>query len=303
MDSNIRGSIPRYKKALIIILAYYALVLSLLSYASSSAELERLFDSGKYLTPLIPFYNRWTQLALIFLVITPISALIGALIGGYFLGPVLLFIRKIILGPKILCGIQERPRPPTFDKISRAYFPALMAVSINFVILFSAPQIFELIVNEEAMGYMSGFIVLLMFTTGTGTLVFSPTWFLTDAGIVYSNKEKVAGTDQPVEIRTVGGRFTDFLRGYAGIGVVFSYLQFLIIYFGETAISILNPTALIGTLVFFFGFPVFIFIAVLPSLIILDVTKEHRVHFVRKIAEKMAITEFLEVSLEKVNRR
>lgn len=303
MDSNIRGSIPRYKKALIIILAYYALVLSLLSYASSSAELERLFDSGKYLTPLIPFYNRWTQLALIFLVITPISALIGALIGGYFLGPVLLFIRKIILGPKILCGIQERPRPPTFDKISRAYFPALMAVSINFVILFSAPQIFELIVNEEAMGYMSGFIVLLMFTTGTGTLVFSPTWFLTDAGIVYSNKEKVAGTDQPVEIRTVGGRFTDFLRGYAGIGVVFSYLQFLIIYFSETAISILNPTALIGTLVFFFGFPVFIFIAVLPSLIILDVTKEHRVHFVRKIAEKMAITEFLEVSLEKVNRR
>ena len=221
----------------------------------------------------------------------------------YFLGPVLLFTRKIILGSKILCGIQERPQPTTFDKISRAYFPALMALSINFVILFSAPQIFELIVNKEAMGYMSGFIVLLMFTTGTGTLVFSPTWFLTDAGIIYSNKEKVAGKDQPVEVRTVGGRFTDFLRGYAGIGVVFSYLQFLIVYFSETAISILNLTALIGTLVFFFGFPVFIFIAMLPSLIILDVTREHRIHSIRKIAEKIAITEFLEVSLEKVNRR
>lgn len=302
MISYLRKLIARYKKPLIIILSYYVLVLLLLSYASSSVELERLFDSRKYLTALIPFYNRWTQLALIFLVFAPISSLIGALMGGYFLGPVLLFTRKIILGSKIFCGIQERPQPPTFDKISRAYFPALMALSINFIVLFSAPQIFELIVNKEAMGYMSGFIVLLMFTTGIGTLVFSPTWFLTDAGIVYSNEEKVAGKDQPVEVRTVGGRFTDFLRGYAGIGVVFSYLQFLILYFNETAISNLNPTALTGTLVFFFGFPVFIFVAILPSLIILDVTKEHRIHFVRKIAEKMAITEFLEVSLEKANQ-
>jgi len=295
--------ISRYKKALIIVFVYYIVVLILLSYASSSVELENLFDSGRYLTPLIPFYNRWTQLALIFLVFAPISGLIGALIGGYVLGPVLLFTRKIILGSKILCGIQERPQPPTFDKISRAYFPALMALSINFIILFSAPQIFELIVNAEAMGYMSGFIVLLMFTTGLGTLVFAPTWFLTDAGIVYSNEKKVLGKDQPVEIRTVGGRFTDFLRGYAGIGVVFSYLQFLILYFSETAISILNPTELIGTLVFFFGFPAFIFIAIIPSLIILDLTKDQRIRFTRKIAEKMGITEFLEISVEKVNRR
>jgi hypothetical protein len=293
----------RYKKPLILIFAYYVLVLFLLSYASSSAELESLFDSGEYLTPLIPFHNRWIQMELIFLVFAPISSLIGAVIGGYFLGPVLLFTRKIVLGSKIFCGIQERPQPQIFDKISRAYFPALMALSINFIILFSAPQIFEIIVNPEAMGYMSGFIVLLMFTTGIGTLFFSPTWFLSDAGIVYSNKKKVAGTDQPVEVRTIGGRFTDFLRGYAGIGVVFSYIQFLIVYFNETTISILNPAELIGTLVFFFGFPVFIFIAILPSLIILDVTKEHRIRFVRTVAEKMGITEFLEVSIEKVNLR
>ena len=303
MDSNLRGLIIRYKKPLILIFAYYVLVLFLLSYASSSAELESLFDSGKYLTPLIPLHNRWTQIALIFLIFAPISSLIGAVIGGYILGPTLLFTRKFILGPKILCGIQNRPQSQTFDKISRAYFPALMALSINFIILFSAPQIFELIVNPEAMGTMSAFIVLLMFTTGIGTLFFSPTWFLSDAGIVYSNKKKVEGTDQPVEVRTVGGRFTDFLRGYAGIGIVFSYIQFLIIYFSETGISVLNTTELFGTLVFFFGFPAFIFIAILPSLIILDLAKEHRIRFVRKVAKKMAITEFLEVSIEKVNQR
>jgi len=90
-----------------------------------------------------------------------------------------------------------------------------MTLSINFIILFSAPQIFELIVNAETMGYMSGFIVLLMFTTGLGTLVFAPTWFLTDAGIVYSNEKKVLGKDQPVEIRTVYVRFSCVSPGYS----------------------------------------------------------------------------------------
>jgi FMN-dependent NADH-azoreductase len=38
-------------------------------------------------------------------------------------------------------------------------------------------------------------------------------------------------------------------------------------------------------------------------LIILDVMKDHRIRFIRKIAEKMGITEFLEISVETVNRR
>ena len=71
-----------------------------------------------------------------FLDIRPISSLIGAVIGGYILGPRLLFTRKFILGPKILYGIQDRPQSQTFDKISRAYFPALMALSIKSI----APQ-------------------------------------------------------------------------------------------------------------------------------------------------------------------
>ena len=96
-----------------------------------------------------------------------------------------------------------------------------------------------------------------MFTMGLGTLVFSPTWFLTDAGIVYSNEERVTGTDEPVEGRTVGGRFTDFLRGYAGIGVVFSYIQFLSVYFGEQTIPP-NPLDIAVVLLFFLGLPIFL---------------------------------------------
>jgi len=151
--------------------------------------------------------------------------------------------------------------------------------------------------------YIPGFLVLLMFTISLGTLVFSPTWFLTDAGIMYSNKEKVAGTDQLIEVRTVGGRFTDFLRGYAGIGVALSYLQFLLSYMDEIGGPILaNPINLVAFLLFFFGIPIFLLISILPSLIIFDLMKERRLRFIRKLAEKMGIVDFVDISLEKVDR-
>jgi hypothetical protein len=248
--------------------------------------------------------------ALILLVFAPISALVGGLFGGYFLAPVFLFSHRSLLGSKMLYGIQNRPHPQTFKKIMRGYFPALLAINISSIVLFSAPWILDLILNKELMEmrglvhtniYVPGFLVLLMFTMGLGTLVFSPTWFLTDAGIVYSNEERVAGTDEPVEGRTVGGRFTDFLRGYAGIGVVFSYIQFLSVYFGEQTIPP-NPVDIAVFLMFFLGLPIFLLIAVIPSLIILDITKEHRIRFVRNFAEKMGITDFVKISFEKIKR-
>jgi hypothetical protein len=149
--------------------------------------------------------------------------------------------------------------------------------------------------------YVPAFLVLLMFTMGLGTLVFSPTWFLTDAGIVYSNEESVAGTDEPVEGRAVGRRFTDFLRGYAGLGVVFSYIHFLSVYISELTIPP-NPVDLVTFLMFFFGLPIFLLIATIPSLIIFDITKEHRIRFMRNFARKMGITDFVKVSFEKIKR-
>lgn len=44
-------------------------------------------------------------------------------------------------------------------------------------------------------------------------------------------------------------------------------------------------------------------IAVLPSLIIFDIMKEHRLRFIRNFAEKMGITDFVEISFKKVERR
>ena len=299
--------ISKYRRALIIIFAYYVLLLVIFSYFSLS---ETYSNPLTYFSPLIPSDNQYVEVALILLVFAPISALTGGMIGGYLLAPVFLFIHKNIIGSKMLYGIQNRPQPQTFKKMMRGYYPALLAINISSIILFSAPWVLDLILNKELMElggsvhvqvYVPGFLVLLMFTIGLGTLVFSPTWFLTDAGIVYSNEKKVAGTDQPVEGRAVGGRFTDFLRGYAGIGVVFSYIQFLSIYIGEQIIPP-NPLDVIVFVMFFFGLPIFLVLAVIPSLIILDITKQHRIRFVRNFAKRMEITEFVKVSFEKIKR-
>ena len=311
MSLNLRKIISKYKRALTIIIVYYVLLLSLSYYVKSN----ELFDDPIHLTPLIPSDDMYMQVELILLVFVPISALIGGLVGGYILAPIFLFLHKKIVGPKLFYWIQERPKSKTFGTLIRGYFPALLTININSIILFSFPWILDLILNQEFLEraliydsvysnfYIPGFLVLLMFTISLGTLVFSPTWFLTDAGIMYSNKEKVAGTDQLVEVRTVGGRFTDFLRGYAGIGVALSYLQFLLSFINEIVGPILaNPINLVAFLVFFFGIPFFLLITTLPSLIIFDMMKERRLRFIRKIAEKMGISDFIEINLQKVNK-
>ena len=299
-------SFSRYRNAVIIVVLYVTVFLGLTIYFRTSETFQDPFD----LTPLIPSDDLYLEVALIFLVIAPVSALIGGIVGGYVLAPAFLFIHKHILGAKLLYGIQERPRPQMFKKISRGYYPALFAININSIILFSAQGVLNLILNPDIVGvenfvysttYVPGFLVLVMFTIGIGTLVFSPIWFLTDAGIVYSNEERVAGTDEPIEGRTVGGRFTDFLRGFAGLGVIFSYIQFLTIYISEQIIPS-NMMDIIIFAVFFFGLPLFLLIAVIPALIILDKTKEHRIRFIRNTAEKMGITDFVEISFTKVKQ-
>lgn len=305
MELNIRAFMMKYKRALVIVLMNYILLVGIFVYFTSSEA----FNSDPFVggfTPLVPGNNIYVEVAFILLLYAPISAFIGGLIGGYLLAPILLFIHRNILGRKLLYGIQDRPQPNTFRKINRGYFPSLLTININSVILFSAPWILNFIFSKEALEieggiytttYVPAFLILLIFTVGFGTLVFSPTWFLTDAGIVYSNEERVAGTDEPVEGRAVGGRFTEFMRGYAGLGVIFSYIQFLSFYISEQLIPP-NPLDLLAFLMFFLGIPIFLLIAVIPSLIIFDMTKRHRTRFIRNFAEKLGITDFVRITFE-----
>ena len=254
MNLKLKRFISKYKTALIIIIAYYVLLLCLSYYVESN----ELFDNPIYLTPIIPSDDMYVQVNLILLIFVPVSALIGGLIGGYLLSPILLFLHRSIFGSRYSYWIQERPKSQNFGAMLQGYFPALLTININSIILFSFPWIIDLILNQEFLEraviygsvytnyYVPGFLVLLMVTISLGTLIFSPTWFLTDAGIIYSNKEKLRGRNKLVEVRTVGGRFTDYLRGYAGIGVALAYLQFLLSYMDELEGAILaNPICLL----------------------------------------------------------
>ena len=73
----------RYKNALIIIILYVGVFLGLTIYFSTSETFQDPFD----LTPLIPSDDLYVEVALIFLAIAPVSALIGGLLGGYILAP------------------------------------------------------------------------------------------------------------------------------------------------------------------------------------------------------------------------
>lgn len=99
---------------------------------------------------------------------------------------------------------------------------------------------------------------------------------------VHSNREAVAGNDQPVEVRTVDGRFVEFLRGCGGIGIVISLVQLLLAYSNEVGgITPANLIEATPVIVFFFGFPFFLLFAVTSSVFIFDVIKDRRIRFVR----------------------
>lgn len=54
--------------------------------------------------------------------------------------------------------------------------------------------------------------------------MFAGAWTLYEAGIGYSNKEKVKDKGVFIETRSVGGWYLQFLKGYAGIGVLLTKL-------------------------------------------------------------------------------
>ena len=169
--------ISKYRRALLITLAYYVLLLGLVVYFTSS---ETYSERGPYFTPLIPSNDQYVEVTLILLVFSPISALIGGLIGGYLLAPVFLFIHKNILGSKLLYGIQDRPQPQAFEKMMRGYYPALLAVNINSIILFSVHWILDLILNRE----------FLELEGGIYTTTYVPAFFVLSTSHLLSQNEQ-----------------------------------------------------------------------------------------------------------------
>ena len=283
----------KYRKTLLIFLGVETLIALLVIYGLA-------YGQGFDASPLIPFTNVFHEIMFVFIVI-PISSSIGAIIGGYALAPIFLLFHKTIYR-KAIYGIQETNPAKIFKRTLQGYYPGLLAFNISSIILFLAPMIRNQLLTpgmlEEAplvYQYIFENLFLLMFTIALSMLIFSPGWFLIDAGIVYSTEEQVRGTDRPVEGRTVGGVFNDYLKGYSGFSIAFSYLQILIVSYSD----IINVERVdIAQLIGFFGIPVYVILTVIPTFVLLDLTRDHRIQYVRRVAAKIGITRIVKISFE-----
>lgn len=233
----------------------------------------------------------------VFLILA-VSSLIAPFIGvilGYLLGSLFLWMHKKIFGKKMMYYIQEKPKLENSKfKFSKVFFPALMAINLGMIFA-ESDFILQLILSEEAyidinqypsmkLIVMPFFIILTMIIA---IAMFSPTYFLEDAGIVYTNKEKFRDTNETIEIRGVGSWYLNFLKGYSGLGTVFSLYLLIVNSFatltGGAAINI------VGYTVWLFQ-PFLVSFLLIPILFILNKTSERGMQNIHKTMKKLGIT-------------
>ena len=295
----------KYKILILVFVLYIVfwiiLMIIVLIYIGRTARIN--------LTPLISKQDVIIELTLIFTLILPLSSLLGLVFGGYIISPLILYLHKKINRSKRFYGIlhekkQEKPR-----MISKGFFPMLM--SINLASLLLTPTFIQLILSAEIifrlesvsnLPMLTQFLaesVALMITFGLTTTFFSSVWFLKDAGIIYSNKEKIESSEEFVEVKSIGEWFNTFLKSYAGISALLTYLIVIYNFFSNflTNTGVLNILN-IPILILWIGMPFYLAIALVPTLILNDLLETKRVNYIKKIAEKLDIKNTAIISFE-----
>jgi len=284
----------RYKKSLIIFLFFYITAIASFSIISF------MVTNVPRITSLFPGDNMIIQITIIF-GLFPIAAIIGGFFIGYILGPFFIIIYKNTVGIRMNFGIQHRDKTPKFNRMWKSVFPSLMA--INFALMIGTSTFAkDFIVSPEylssggAQWPIIGFITVLPLMLRISYGIFSPVWFLLDSGIVFTNKRKVKDKVDPVEVRSLGGWYLYLLKGYAGIGVIISYIGFvtsmLALYKDPFDAGFISAVILLPIL------PIILSIYAVPIQILLDYTLEHRRKFMLRFAEKLRIVGPLEDPLD-----
>lgn len=283
-------SIKKYTIQLFIILFFVVVMPIGMSISMGSVGFSKL----------IPVDHLGFQSAFVFFMIA-ISAIIGGVLIGYLLAPLFLIIHKKLIGGKMIYGIQNRPEPEKFKGNFKAFFPALMAV--NFALMISLNIGLKNMIMSESYLATPGnenywpfivFVMVLIITTGIAMALFSPVWFLIDAGIVYTNKEKVKDKSDPVELHSVGRWYMGFLKGYAGISVIISFYTFIV-----DLITEIGEDLHWSGPVLFPMMPFFVLVLSLPAIVILDMTKKRRKKFILNFARKLGISEEIDIEIIK----
>lgn len=275
----------KYKKSLIIFLV---IIIPLVMFTFVPIE-------GNSFLSFLP-NSMGLQIGYIFWM-SALAGIVGILFIGYLLAPIFLFAYKYTVGIRMTFGIQERPESKNLKIPFKALYPALMALHI--ALIFSTNQsIQDLLLNasyvsnsnNQAFIPMATAGALIPLTFGIAMGIFSPIWFLLESGIVFTNKNKVRGMRDPIEVRSVGGWYHYLLKGYAGISVIVSYILFIanVVEEGQYNHGVILMVLL----------PVLMILMAIPGFILLDMTDKHRRKFMRKIAKCLGISGLLENPLD-----
>ena len=98
-------------------------------------------------TKILPGSTNGTQLFYIF-ILAIVLCLIFGIIFGYLFAPLYLGVHKLVIGRKMVYGIQEIPPQEKFKSTFRGIFPALMAM--NFALMLT-PFFINLILTDETI--------------------------------------------------------------------------------------------------------------------------------------------------------
>jgi len=291
MKNKFFSSLLRYRKWPVIWLIFIVLFCIMLIVNGALLGTLDIYD--------ILTHNFAIDTAIIFLSI-PIVCIIGFIIGGYLFTPLFMFIHKKILGRNLVYGIKEMHKPKEFKgAFLNCLFPALLAFNIG--ILLSDEIIIQEFIFVDSIS-LAGSAILQILTLvflfpiacGIGIGVFSATYFLLDSGIEYTNKnqKKVLRGSFPTELKSMGGFYLYYLKGYAGIAVIIGLIKLIYSFFIlleglSLAVYIINVT--VWPLI-----PFVITLLMIPVSIVQDLTYERRKRFTLKWAEKFDIRGQLE---------
>ena len=250
------------------------------------------------------------ELGIIFVISLPLSSLIGLIVGGYLITPLILYLHKKIYGSKMHYGVQNARSVDKTKMFSKAFFPVLMAINLSS--MFLTPVIISFLLDSALVSAIEGVskiagltrflaqIILLTITFGISAFLFSPVWFLKDSGIIYSSKKKLVNSDESFVLKSIGDWFQTMLRSYAGIGAIISYVIIIYGFLTDYFDVLVDKSNIVNilSLVLWLGLPFYLAISLIPSLIFNDLTKEHRIRYIRKVGKKIGIKDSVEISFE-----
>ncbi len=240
---------------------------------------------------------------LIINLLTAVSAIIFGYFFGYILGPLFIYIHKKTIGRKMVYGIEEKDTTKKFKGyFIKALWPALFSINIA-LILANYPIVTDLITSvptpslESPLAPWATFIVLLPITTAASLIVFSPVLHLIDSGIIYHNKDKTRDTYDSTEVRNIGNWYITLLKGYSGITIFYNYFSF---FYNMIELMASNPdlTSGIASIFTLAVYPILITILIIPSIIILDITREKRRTYLLKKVKKFQIDQPMEIEIK-----